>query len=69
MLLAIASFVVGMFLLYDVHIEYALVAIITACCLTLSSLLIEKEEENMILKQQLSDTYLRGTRPIIRVVV
>lgn len=69
MLLAIAVFVVGLFLLYNVQIEYALVAIMTACTLTACSIIIDKEEENLILKQQLSDIHLRGIRPVIRVVV
>ena len=69
MFLAIAVFIVAMFLLYDTKIEYALIAILTACCLVFSSLMIEKEEENLALRQQLSDIHLRGIRPIIRVVV
>ncbi len=63
MLLAMSLFIVAMFLLADTKIEYALIAIVTACALVLSSCLIEKEEENTLLKQQLSDTHLRGTRP------
>lgn len=61
MLLAMSLFIVAMFLLADTKIEYALIAIVTACALVLSSCLIEKEEENMILKQQLVDHTLRGT--------
>lgn len=60
MFLAIAVFVVAMFLLYDAHIEYALVAIMTACTLTACSIIIEKEEENLILQQQLIEHTLRG---------
>ena len=60
MLLAMSLFIVAMFLLADTKIEYALIAIVTACALVLSSCLIEKEEENINLKTQLRDHALRG---------
>ncbi len=53
-------FIVAMFLLADTKIEYALIAIVTACALVLSSCLIEKGEENINLKTQLRDHALRG---------
>lgn len=67
LLLSIVVFVVGLFLLADTKIEYALIAIVTSCALVLSSCLIEKEEENMILKQQLVDHTLRGTHTALYV--
>ena len=62
-------FIVAMFLLADTKIEYALIAIVTACALVLSSSLIEKEEENMILKQQIANHALRGTQRITAITV
>lgn len=69
MLLAMSLFIVAMFLLADTKIEYALIAIVTACALVLSSSLIEKEEENMILKQQIANHALRGTQRITAITV
>jgi hypothetical protein len=62
MLLAMSLFIVAMFLLADTKIEYALIAIVTACALVLSSCLIDKEEENINLKTQVATHALRGTQ-------
>lgn len=69
MLLAMSLFIVAMFLLADTKIEYALVAIVTSCALVLASCLIDKEEENLILKQRLSEHTLRGTNRITAITV
>lgn len=62
-------FIVAMFLLADTKIEYALIAIVTSCALVLASCLIDKEEENLILKQRLSEHTLRGTNRITAITV
>lgn len=66
MLLAMSLFIVAMFLLADTKIEYALIAIVTAIALVLSSCLIDKEEENLMLRAQARDHALRGTN-VVRV--
>jgi hypothetical protein len=69
MLFSIALFVVAMFLLADTKIEYAIIAIVTAIACVLSSCLIDKEEENMLLKQQAANHALRGTQRITAITV
>ena len=69
MLLAIAVFVVGMFLLADTKIEYGIIAIVTAIACVLSSCLIDKEEENINLKTQVANHALRGSVRITGITV